>query len=643
MTTAAEIKAELIRRELARRAETKNAAPAVAPMNIGETARTAGIPMPQIRNVLNSLTFGYGDEIESALTGVPAQQIRDERKQFAEGYPAASVASDVSGGLLGAALGGSATQAAGKAVPLIGKAGQAIQETVPRWAQVVGGGAAAGGLYGAGDANPGERSAGAAKGAAGGAVTAGGLLGAGAVGSKAYQTVLKPLWHYISGTPTKDARRIIMETLERSGMTPDDAIRALQESGDETMMLDLSPYLRDLAYDARSGIGPGRTIIDDAIKTRQIGQQNRLALASGQTLGAYADDARDFVANITKAQSEQAAPLYAAAHQQNIRTNPDFLKLWEGVPKSAIRQAEKLARTEWYAGLIKTPGQPGVRTFDEAGGLLSEGADTFDFNALPDVLRVDYVKRAWDDIIAGQIKSGAKQAARSNIALRNSVLDFVDSQVPEFKQARGIWAGAEQLKAAAEFGSEVFKQDADDLADIVSRYGESEKQAFRYGVAQAFRNTIEATGSETADAARKLAGSAKNRRIIKAAFGNDEEFERFMRQIEREGLYRESLYEITGNSKTAERLARKAERTGDFPEPSTAGLMGWLARHFGPQDPLRDPETNRIVSEWLVKGGYPESLIAPQASPGTGLMVVPQSGKQVAPRNGKGVAKRGLL
>lgn len=643
MTTAAEIKAELIRRELARRAETKNAAPAVAPMNIGETARTAGIPMPQIRNVLNSLTFGYGDEIESALTGVPAQQIRDERKQFAEGYPAASVASDVSGGLLGAALGGSATQAAGKAVPLIGKAGQAIQETVPRWAQWVGGGAAAGGLYGAGDANPGERIAGAAKGAAGGAVTAGGLLGAGAVGSKAYQTVLKPLWHYISGTPTKDARRIIMETLERSGMTPDDAIRALQESGDETMMLDLSPYLRDLAYDARSGIGPGRTIIDDAIKTRQIGQQNRLALASGQTLGAYADDARDFVANITKAQSEQAAPLYAAAHQQNIRTNPDFLKLWEGVPKSAIRQAEKLARTEWYAGLIKTPGQPGVRTFDEAGGLLSEGADTFDFNALPDVLRVDYVKRAWDDIIAGQIKSGAKQAARSNIALRNSVLDFVDSQVPEFKQARGIWAGAEQLKAAAEFGSEVFKQDADDLADIVSRYGESEKQAFRYGVAQAFRNTIEATGSETADAARKLAGSAKNRRIIKAAFGNDEEFERFMRQIEREGLYRESLYEITGNSKTAERLARKAERTGDFPEPSTAGLMGWLARHFGPQDPLRDPETNRIVSEWLVKGGYPESLIAPQASPGTGLMVVPQAGKQVAPRNGKGVAKRGLL
>lgn len=633
MTTAAEIKAELIRRELARRAETKNAAPAVAPMNIGETARTAGIPMPQIRNVLNSLTFGYGDEIESALTGVPAQQVRDERQQFSQEYPAASISADVSGGLIGGALGGAAVNTAARVSPLVGAVGNAVKETVPRWAQWVGGGAAAGGLYGAGDANPGERIAGAAKGAAGGAVTAGGLLGAGAVGSKAYQTVLKPLWHYISGTPTKDARRIIMETLERSGMTPDDAIRALQESGDETMMLDLSPHLRDLAYDARAGIGPGRTIIDDALKNRQVGQQNRLSLSAGQTLGAHADDARDFVRNITEAQSAQAAPLYASAHQQNIRTNPDFLKLWEGVPKSAVRKAEELAKKEWHAGLINTPGKAGVRTFDANGGLLSEGTDVFDFGALPDVLRVDYVKRAWDDIISAQLRAGENQGARANIALRNKILDFVDSQVPDFKKARGVWAGAEQLKSAAEFGQEVFKQNADDLADIVSRYGDSERQAFRYGVSQAIRDKLESTGSETADAARKLAGSAKNRRIIKAAFGSDAEFEQFMRQIEREGVYRESLYEVTGNSKTAERLARKAERVGDFPEPSTAGLMGWLARHFGPQDPLRNPETNRMVSEWLTRGGYPETLLGKQA--GKDLVVVPQAGKSVA--------KRGLL
>lgn len=630
MTTAAEIKAEMIRRELARRAETK-ATSSPAPMNIGETARAAGIPFPQIRNVLNTATFGLGDEIESLLTSTPASQIRAERQQFNQEYPAASVLSDVSGGLLGGAAGGAALKSAATAFPVITAAGQAVKETVPRWAQIVGGGAGAGGLYGAGDAEPGDRVSGAITGGLKGAAGAGLLVGSAAVGSKAYETVLKPLWQHIASTPTKSARRLIIDALERSGMTPDQALKALQESGDETMMLDLSPHLRDLAYDARAGIGPGRTIIDDALKNRQVGQQNRLALSSGQTFGAYADDARDFVANITKAQSEQARPLYEAAHQQNIRTNPEFVKLWEeAVPKSAIAKANEIARKEWYAGLIKPSGQTAPNTIDNAGGLLSGGPDNFDFDALPDVLRVDYVKRAWDDSISAQLRAGERQSARADIALRNKVLDFVDQQVPEFKKARGIWAGAEQLKTAAEFGQEVFKQDADDLADIVSRYGDSEKQAFRYGVAQAIRDKIESTGSATADAARKLAGSAKNRRIIKAAFGNDEEFNRFMKQIEREGVYRESLYEVTGNSKTAERLARRGERTGDIPEMSSAGLFAWLARHFGPQDPLRNPETNRIVSEWLTKGGYGLLNQAPPSVPGTGLITVPQTGQSVS-------------
>ncbi len=609
--------------------------PKQAAPNIGELARAGGVPLPQLRNVLNTATFGLGDEIESLFTSTPAAQVRAERQQFGQEYPAASVLSDVSGGLLGGSAGGAALKGATSAVPAIGRVGQVVKETVPRWAQFVGGGAGAGGLYGAGDAEPGERVSGAITGGLKGAAGAGLLVGGAAVSAKAYETILKPLWQHVASTPTKSARRLIEETLAQSGMTPQQALKALQESGDETMMLDLSPHLRDLAYDARAGIGPGRTIIDDALKNRQVGQQNRLALSSGQALGAYADDARDFVTNITKAQSEQARPLYEAAHQQNIRTNPEFVTLWEeAVPKSAIKKAKEIARKEWYAGLIKPSGQTKPNTLDDAGGLLSGGPDNFDFDALPDVLRVDYVKRAWDDRIAAQLRAGERQSARADIALRNKVLDFVDKQVPEFKKARGVWAGAEQLKNAAEFGKDVFKQDADDLADIVARYGESEQQAFRYGVSQAIRDTIESTGSATADATRKLAGSAKNRRIIKAAFGNAEEFNRFMKQIEREGVYRESLYEVTGNSKTAERIARKGDRMGDIPEPSSAGLFTWLARHFGPQDPLRNPETNRLVSEWLTKGGYGLLDQAPPAQPGQGLMVVPQ---------GSQVAKRGLL
>jgi hypothetical protein len=71
-------------------------------------------------------------------------------------------------------------------------------------------------------------------------------------------------------------------------------------------------------------------------------------------------------------------------------------------------------------------------------------------------------------------------------------------------------------------------------------------------------------------------------------------------------MFTESRYEIIGNSKTAERLERHDQRTGEIPL-SKADVFSWLARHFGPQDPLRNPETNRLVSEWLIKTGYKSS------------------------------------
>jgi len=631
MATVEEARLEMARRELARRRETRQAAPAApAAPNVGEIAREGGVPLPQIRNVLDGALFGFGGELESMVTGTPLAQIEAEKAQFRNEYPGTQVLADLAGGLLTAGIGGAAVKAVGKAVPAVGAVADSVAAMTPNWAKWVGGSAAAGGVAGAGMADPGERVGGAVRGAIAGPVLTGGLLATGAVGKKAYETIIKPLGRQIWNTPTLAAQRLVDDYLAKAGMTRQQADALLQEYGDESMRLDLSPHLRDLAYDARSGNGPGRTIIDDALNARQAGQQNRLVLSAGQQLGAHADDARDFVTQITKAQSEQAAPLYASAHQQNIRTNPEFEKLWGGVPKAAIDKARELARKEWHAGSLKTTGAAGVRTFDANGGLLSDGAESFDFDALPDVLRVDYVKRAYDDVIAAQLRAGEKQGARADIAIRNKILDYVDSQVPDFKKARGVWAGAEQLKSAAEFGQEVFKQDSDELADIVSRYGESEKQAFRYGVAQAIRDKVEATGSQTADAARKLSGSAKNRRIIKAAFGNDDEFERFMKQIDREGVYTESRYSITGNSKTDERGARRAERVGDAPEPSTAGVMAWLARHFGPKDPLTNPETNRLVSEWLTKSGYPEGLLNAQ-QPGTGLMVVPKAGRAVQP------------
>lgn len=581
-----------------------------------------------LRAIAQGPTFGFGDEIESAVTGKPLGQIQADMKQFSSEYPASAMIGEVSGGLLGGVAGAKALTMAPKVWAAINAA------DIPLWAKVVGSGATGGAAYGAGTAHTGERLAGAATGGLiGAAVPAGAIVG-GAALKKAATGILKPLWRQLSSTPARDSRRVIMDAITRAGLTPDDAMKALEESGDEAMLLDLGPHLRDLAYETQSGIGPGREIINTALDARQVGQQGRVLGAAGQTLGAYADDAKTFVETIRKAKADQAGPLYDIAHQQNIRTNPEFAKLWGGIPKSALARAKALASREWHAGVLDMPGKQGERVINPArtlpsngGGLLDDAADTFDFDSLPDVLRIDYVKRAYDDIISGQIRKGEKQLTRADVTLRNKLLDFVDTQVPEFKQARGIWAGGSQMEDAAKFGREIFNEDADELADIVSRYGDAEKQSFRYGVAQALRDKVE-MAKETGDSVSRLVGSTKNKKVIRAAFGNDEEFERFVKALESEKTYSSSRQAVQGNSATDARGQRRRELAADVPDPTHAGILNWLARNLGPEDPLRNPATNRLVAQYLTGRQLPgvrPPLAMPPKQPGTGLLVVPPS------------------
>ncbi len=112
---------------------------------------------------------GFDDEL-TALTNpgdygqLQAQADAAKAKRRAE-HPVASVAGEIAGGLaLGAGAGKAGLTVAGKSLPVVGKTGAAMLE-----------GGAYGGLYGAGEAKPGERLAGAGTGAAVGAAAGGAL------------------------------------------------------------------------------------------------------------------------------------------------------------------------------------------------------------------------------------------------------------------------------------------------------------------------------------------------------------------------------------------------------------------------------------------------------------------------------------
>jgi hypothetical protein len=112
------------------------------------------------------IDWAKGDGFDMGRAYTRKQQELDARKAARrQDHPIASIGGELAGGL---ALGGGASKAgltvAGKSLPVIGKTGAAMLE-----------GGAYGGLYGAGEAKPGERLQGAGTGAAIGAATGGAL------------------------------------------------------------------------------------------------------------------------------------------------------------------------------------------------------------------------------------------------------------------------------------------------------------------------------------------------------------------------------------------------------------------------------------------------------------------------------------
>ena len=208
-------------------------------------------------------TFGFGDNIVNLLDpkGKAGEEMRTREQLFRSQHPYLDPVLNVAGGL---ASGGLAARAL-KALGLVGDAstiGQAAKQGAVA-------GASFGALQGAGDADgPNEsRLGGAARGAGIGAVT-GGLLGAGTGGVAA---AIDPARH---GTSR------ILSAIGQEGGVP--AVRARLDAmtaagrGDEVMLADLGPHLRQSLDYAANGSDNVLVPAAEALDARSGGRAGRL-------------------------------------------------------------------------------------------------------------------------------------------------------------------------------------------------------------------------------------------------------------------------------------------------------------------------------------------------------------------------------
>ena len=152
--------------------------------------------------------------------------------------------------------------------------------------------------------------------------------------------------------------------------------------------------------------------------------------------------------------------------------------------------------------------------------------------------QLHYMKMGLD----GAIETGARQGSLASntkrllVGRKNEFLKLLDETAPKidgessYKIARNKFAGDAALRDAIEEGKKFMSGDPDELAGIVGKMSESEKEAFRIGVAQAVRNSVD-SAADLADTGKRIFGSEKKRKALRAAFPDDATFNAFEKRM----------------------------------------------------------------------------------------------------------------
>jgi len=209
--------------------------------------------------------------------------------------------------------------------------------------------------------------------------------------------------------------------------------------------------------------------------------------------------------------------------------------------------------------------------------------------------QLHYMKMGLD----GAIETGARQGSLASntkrllVGRKNEFLKLLDDTAPQidgessYKIARNKFAGDAALRDAIEEGKKFMSGDPDELAGIVGKMSESEKEAFRIGVAQAVRNSVD-SAADLADAGKRIFGSEKKRKALRAAFPDDATFNAFEKRMKARA---EQVELLGGNPMAAAGLAERVFTRTRMPELVGGRLAGDLFS--------TDPATQRAFLERL--------------------------------------------
>jgi len=455
------------------------------PMGAGDIAK--GVARSAIGQ---GLLFGFGEEIEAALTKRPVEDVRGETEAFREAYPKTALTAEFTAGALTGGVGAAR-----------GAAGMAGRSLARKAAETFARTAAPAALAGAGQAEEGSRTAGA---------VAGGVVGGG-LGTLAAPAMTRLASVFSRAGARPDAVAQDIAGLARKANVPLAEIgpraERLREIAPEARVMDVlgRPAVRQMRAIAALGGEPGE-MVEQAMVERFAGRPERMQQALTRTTGKATEDVLETADEIIRRRSQQADVLYDVVRENPPIQNDELEALIRSRPslRRATQKAETLAAEEGVRlPMLDTPDGPvPLRT--------------------PEFL--DYTKRALDDMLyLGKLpgEGGLGRAEMSAVRkTKGELLTMLDDMLPGYKEARNAFAGETALKNALEEGVEASTKRAgpNELARMVKEITtDSEREMFQRGYLDAIRQRIDAEQLKPGEIR-----TPKFAKALDAVFGEDD-------------------------------------------------------------------------------------------------------------------------
>jgi hypothetical protein len=375
----------------------------------------------------------------------------------------------------------------------------------------------------------------------------------------------------------------VLAALTEGGRSLDDVEQAVQSAaarGKPVALVDVGGRpLQKLARGARTYSGD---VIDERLSTRAAAQSDRFIDDIDDVIGKQRGIPDEIEAMISE-QSAKANQLYPKARAAGIEVKPENAQQVD-----VLRRV--LTKPKFRAAFAKAQ-EIAEDADDPIGDIFTKADDgSLALNTIPDVRTLDFIKRGVDAVLESPDLS-RYQKGQIRDQLRE-VLSVYDELVPEYKDARRVFAGDAEVRNAYDAalnGSDRLlpgemtlpgftNASADEVKFALGKMGPSEVEAYRKGVIAALKRQ-EQNIADGGDRAKRLFGTPSMRAKLKLIFPDDASFESFSARMGDEKSMRGSYDFLRGGSNSADKLIEAGDASdmmgvaGDAISGNTVGAL----------------------------------------------------------------------